>query len=305
MQLAQIQRIVFNEPWAIMADQLAVIDSVVRARLDGGRVAFDAEEFKPTEEQAQRRQTRRVSGGVAVLPLMGVLAHRMNMITDASGGTSMQKFGQQFDELVNDDSIGAIVLDVDSPGGTVAGTDELADKMFAARGRKPVIAVANTLMASAAYWIGTAADEVVITPSGDVGSVGVAAVHISTAEADKMAGIETTVLTSGKFKGEDNPFEPLTDEARENIQERLDAEHDRFVAAVARHRGVSASVVRSKFGQGRVLQAEPALAAGMVDRIDTFENVLAGLMGRGAKPSGRPGRRATLQRRSKQRARAW
>ena len=305
MQLAQIQRVVFNEPWAIMADRLAVIDRVVRRRIAGDHLVFEALEFKPTEEQAARRQPRRVSGGVAVLPLMGVLAHRMNMITDASGGTSMQKFGQQFDELVNDDSIGAVVLDVDSPGGTVAGTDELADKVFAARGRKPVVAVANTLMASAAYWIATAADEVVITPSGDVGSIGVLMLHISEAEADKIAGIETTLLTSGRFKGEGNPFEALSDADREAFQERIDAEHDRFVAAVARHRSVSASVVRSKFGQGRTLLAEPALAAGMVDRIDTFENVLAGLMGRAAKPSGRPGRRATLQRWSKQRARAW
>jgi len=167
-----------------------------------------------------------------------------------------------------------VVLDVDSPGGAVNGVEELADEMLRARGQKPVVAVANTLAASAAYWIATAADEVVVTPSGEVGSIGVFAVHEDFSAALEAAGIRVSLVSAGKYKMEGNPYEPLGDEGRAALQERVDDYYGMFVGAVARGRGVAAKDVREGFGQGRLVGARQAVELGMADRVATLDETL-------------------------------
>jgi signal peptide peptidase SppA len=196
--------------------------------------------------------------------------------------------GSMLDQAVADPTIGAIILDVDSPGGSVAGVTELSSKIFNARGKKPIIAISNSLMASAAFWIASAADEIVVTPSADIGSVGVIGVHTDTSEADEKAGIKTTFVTAGKFKGEGAM--PLTDEGLSAMQERVNEFHDMFVTDLARNRGVSENKVRNDFGQGRVMGASAAIANKLADRIGTFEQVVEDIQ----KPSKRRNTRAQL-----------
>jgi signal peptide peptidase SppA len=222
---------------------------------------------------------KNVSGSVAVLPLMGTVCNRIGSMDEASGGVSTERFGQMFDEAMANDKIGAIVIDVNSPGGSVFGVTELSQKIFDARGQKPVVAVANSLMASAAFWIGSAADEIVATPSAEVGSVGVIAVHIDQEKALENNGLKATVVKSSKFKGEANSFESLSDEAHAQLQSQVDKIDDMFVADLARNRGVTAAEVRGGFGQGRTMLATEAMAAGLVDRIATMEQVIARLQG--------------------------
>jgi signal peptide peptidase SppA len=164
----------------------------------------------------------------------------------------------------------------------VYGAPELAEKIFTARGRKPIVAVANPLMASGAYWIAAAADRVVSTPSGDVGSVGVIAEHVDLSQAHDREGAKVTIIRSQKapYKGEASDASPLSDEARQNMQARADAIHSRFVADLARFRGVSVEHVNEHFGKGRVVDAKAALHAGMVDRIGTLQEI-AGKMAAG------------------------
>ncbi|MFW6030992.1 MAG: phage major capsid protein [Myxococcota bacterium] len=212
-----------------------------------------------------------------MLPLFGVIGHRMGSFDDISGGTSTERFVARLDELLADDQIETIVLDVDSPGGTVFGVPEAAERLFDARGEKRVIAVANAQMASAAYHIGAAADEVVVTPSGEVGSIGVFAIHTEISRAEEEAGITRTILRAGEFKAEANPHEPLTDEARDHIQESVDDFYGLFVDAVARYRGTTPAAVRRGYGRGRALTAQRALEAGLVDRVASLDEVLADL----------------------------
>jgi len=170
--------------------------------------------------------------------------------------------------------IGSVIIEVDSPGGTVSGVDELAMEIFKARGTKPVIAQVNSMMASAAFWIGAAADEIVITPGGEMGSVGCYGMHVDFSEADAKAGVKTTLISAGKFKTEGNQFEPLSDEARAGFQKRIDEVYGMFVASLARSRGVSAATVRNGFGEGRMVGAKQALELGMADRIGTMQDTL-------------------------------
>jgi signal peptide peptidase SppA len=227
-----------------------------------------------------RGRPPRIKGSVAALALHGPIAQRRDIFMDFFGGTSTEEFGAELDRLMADSTIGAVVFDVDSPGGSVAGVQELADKIYAYRGTKPMIAVADSEAASAAYWIASAADEVVVTPSGEVGSIGVVAIHADSSEALAQAGLKLTIVSAGKYKAEGNPYEPLDDEARDYVQSRVDEYYADFVKAVARNRGTTASAVRGGYGEGRMVGAKDAVKMGMADRIATFDTVVAGLRAR-------------------------
>ncbi len=275
MDKSYVLRAFIETPWAILPHRLAVLEEIVIRHVAGEKL--DAEEVETRIHGAKRPAERRV-GSVAVLPLFGTIFPRANMMTDVSGATSAEQFGNQFMELVKDPEIGAIVLDVNSPGGNVLGIDEVSQKIYKARGQKPVIAVANHLMASAAYWIGTAADEIVISPSGEVGSIGVFSVHEDISKALEQDGIKLTLISKGKYKVEGNPYEPLGTEAQAAIQERVSEYYDAFIKSVARNRGVKPAQVRNGFGEGRVVGARQAIDLFMADRVGTLEETINRLL---------------------------
>ena len=270
--------LLFNTPWAILPEKLQAMTELLQLRLQG--VTFTAEEIRArVGEAAQGGAMPMMSGSVAVLPLRGVISQRANMITQSSGGTSAEAFGKAFKGAIESDSVKAVVLDIDSPGGSVHGTAELADLIFEARGRKPIVAVANSQGASGAYFIGSQADEFVSIPTGLVGSIGVFTEHVDRSRAEEMAGLKTTLIYAGKFKVEGNTHEPLSTAGRQHAQELADSFYEMFVGAVARGRNVTAEAVRNGFGQGRMLGSKAALAAGMIDRIATLEEVVTQLGG--------------------------
>lgn len=259
------------EPWAILPQNLAVIVEVVTRHFAGDKL--DAEEVQMRINGAKRPSDRNI-GNVAVLPLFGTIFPRANLFTETSGGTSAEIYGKAFDELVKNPDIGAIVLDVDSPGGQVSGVEELSKKIFSARGTKPIVAVANHLAASAAYWIATAADELVVTPSAEVGSIGVFTLHEDISKSLEVEGVKITLISEGKFKTEGNPYEPLSEEAHQAIRERVAEYYESFIKAVARNRGVKTADVRNGFGEGRVVGAQQAVQLGMADRIATLDETI-------------------------------
>ena len=257
-------RAITADPWAITPDKLAALCEFINAKLSGADIRYEA------AVAPEQRRTR----DIAVLPLFGVLAHRANMVTNASGGTSLQKFSRDLSALANDPNIGAIIIDIDSPGGSVTGLEETAAQIAEAVKRKTVIAHANAMAASGAYWLGSQSSELWITPSGQVGSIGVLAMHQDVSQAFESKGVKTTFITAGRYKAEGAPEQPLTEEARDYMQERVDQYYDSFVKAVARGRHVSEKEVRNGFGQGRAVGAQQALRSGMVDGIGTLENVV-------------------------------
>lgn len=311
MRYPRIYAAVFDSPWAIQLTKLEAIIELIEFKAAGGMYSADEirvrTQFSPEErdrlraewEQAQLGSdpgririlsendartsesgapVRRV-GTIAVLPIAGVIAHRISSVNQLSGpgGTSTEGLGQQFDAVIADPDVVAVVFDVDSPGGSVFGVQELADKIHAARGTKPIVAVSNALAASAGYWLASAADEVVVTPSGEVGSIGVYGLHQDVSRAADAAGYTHTFISAGRYKVEGNSFEPLGDEARAAMQGRVDDYYRAFTSAVARGRGVSAVDVRNGFGEGRVVGAQQAVKLGMADRVATLDETIARL----------------------------
>src|SRR5262249_39956041 len=174
-------------------------------------------------------------------------------------------------------------FDVDSPGGNVAGATEFAREVLAARAKKTVVAHANYLLASAAYWAMSGATEIVASPSAQVGAIGVLTLHNDISKMLEQMGIKREVLSAGKFKGEGMDGGPLSTEARAHIQDLIDGAYGRFIGDVAKGRGVTPADVRNGFGQGRALAVEAALATGLIDRVATLQDTLARV---GASPTG-------------------
>ena len=239
------------------------------------------------EDAINRRATKfkNVKGKVVLIPLHGYISHRPTIYSALGLETSSETFGGWIEDLINNSDVGAIVIDVDSPGGTVAGLTGVTDKIYSLRGKKPIIAVVNDLMASAAYFIGSAANEIVADPDSLTGSIGTIGVHADYSVALERAGIKVTVVKAGKFKDEGNPYMPLSDEAKEDWQNMINQYYENFVSAVARNRGLAESKVKSEFGDGRVLKASKAKSVGMIDRVATMEQVISDLVPKGKSKS--------------------
>ena len=223
---------------------------------------------------AQGNQAERAA--VAIVSVTGALSARgyRSFFGAVEGMASLRA---RLGAAARDPNVSAIVLDIDSPGGTVAGTSETAAAVAAARAAKPVVAVANGLAASAAYWIGSQATEFVMAPNALAGSVGVISVHLNWAKAAAEAGVEPTIVRSGARKAEGHPWGPLDDTARAAMQARVDEAFASFVDAVAAGRGMSAKAARERFGDGRILGADEAVSTGLADRVATLDAVVADL----------------------------
>jgi len=278
----------YGRSWAILPAEL----ESYAEKLSGAWM--DAETAERVQSLYAARSIGQTVGSVALLPLHGPITKRYGLMSYLFGGTSSDAFGQAFDAAIRNPQVSHIVIDVDSPGGTVSGATELATKIRNARGQKPITAAVNSMAASAAYWVASAADSVMVTPSGEVGSIGVFAIHADYSAAMEREGIKHTIIVSGgsPHKVEGNPYEPITEDAIQDTQASIDASFDSFVSDVAKNRGVSAKVVRETYGKGRMLSARDAASVGMVDGIATLEGVLS----RSPKTN-RSGRRASMLRR--------
>lgn len=275
MKHSYILQAFLETPWAILPEKMMLLEEVIMRHVSGDKLSAEEILARTAINQPQQRQVQTV----AVLPMFGTIFPRAHLVESMSGGVSAERFGAQLKALIEDPKIDAVVLDVDSPGGSVPGIDELSSQIFQARGAKPIIAVANHTMASAAYYIASAADEIVVAPSGKVGSIGVFAVHQDISKKLETDGIKLSMISKGKYKLEGNPYEPLSEEARAVIQDSVNAAYDAFVESVARNRGVKVSAVRNGFGEGRMVSASQAVEMGMADRVDTLEGTINRMLG--------------------------
>jgi signal peptide peptidase SppA len=276
MKYLNILTAFFGEPWAIAEEKYRQIRSLLLLRARGEHVPPDQIEIAAA---ANRRASYSTVGRVAVIPIMGVIAPRVSLAEESSGGVGAETIGQQIDAAAADKQVGKIVLHIDSPGGSVFGVRELADKILKAREVKKIIAVADPVAQSAAYWIGSQATEFYVTPSGMVGSVGVIIEHADLSKAQEAEGIKTTLVTAGEYKAEWHPAAPLSDEAHAELQRIANSYYDMFTNAVAKGRGVTQAQVRESYGKGRSVLAADAKTAGMVDGVATLEAVLRRVAG--------------------------
>jgi ClpP class serine protease len=270
MRLLRVLSAFASTPWALELGRLQALAQLLeRADAEAEVQAF-----------AEARSDRPSSGGtgakqnVAVIPVYGVIAHRAHMVQDicGPGGTSTEMLTAAINAAVDDPTVRSIVLDVDSPGGSVFGVLEVADAIYQAREKKPIAAVANATAASAAYWIASAAHEIFVTPSGMVGSIGVFGQHVDTSKPTRPPARwspRSRPASTRPRAWARSPTTPAT-----HMQSMIDGYYTQFVKAVARNRGVSVDAVRNGYGQGRTLTAGPAKDAGMVDGIATLDEVI-------------------------------
>jgi len=266
---------ILNSPWAIQPDKLIEIRGIYATHLRGEKIDIAAVEKRLGQPLDNQPQGYDIIDGVAVLPIEGVIAKRANLFTQISGGASTQLVMRDLQSALADPAVHSIILSIDSPGGTVDGTQALADAVLAGRDIKPIVTLADGAMASAAYWIGSAASAAYIADSTTlVGSIGVVATHTDISQAEAQRGIKTTEVYAGQYKRIASQYGPLTDAGRQTIQEQVDYTYSLFVGAVAKQRGVSEETVLKDMADGRVFIGQQAIDAGLVDGVSTLQDLV-------------------------------
>ena len=269
---------IITAPWAIVPEKLLEIRAIYAAHSRGEKIDFAAVEARLGRPLANDPQGYQIHSGVAVIPVSGVIAKRMNMMSQISGGASTQLIERDIKAALADPNVNSILLHIDSPGGTVDGTQTLADTVRAAREQKPVLAFADGMMASAAYWIGSAASEIVsASDTTQIGSIGVVTTHRDISKAEESAGIKTTEISAGKYKRLASQYAPLSAEGADLLQGQVDQLYTIFVDAVATNRNTTPDQVLADMADGRVFLSREAMQRGMIDRIASLETTILNL----------------------------
>ncbi|MGY4259747.1 signal peptide peptidase SppA [Bradyrhizobium sp. USDA 4516] len=255
--------------------QLTSIDALVALEVSALADCLARAEQRQAAAAAVAAQASSSAGKIALVSVAGGLTPRGSWF-----GSSLSSIAAQVTRAADDQDVAGIILDVDSPGGTVAGTVEAANAVAAAAAKKPVVAIANTLMGSAAYWLGSQGTELVMAPSADVGSIGAMIMHQDISGWLDQVGLKMTIVRSEQspLKNEAHPFAPLSDDAKAYLQGRANEAGADFIKAVASGRRVTQTKVREEFGQGRMVGAREAVARGMADRIATLDQVISGML---------------------------
>jgi len=271
--MKKINELFFLRPWLIKEDILNVMVEVLERRIKGEKLS---EEDLAARVGSDKREngSYEVINGIARIPIYGVIAKRMNMVNNISQprGTSVEEIKGDFLNALNDSKVTKILLDVDSPGGSVDGIDELSELIFNSRGKKPIMAYGDGQMCSAAYYIASAADQVYASKSSEVGSIGVYTVIRDLSVAEHNAGIKTEIIKAGRYKAAGHPSKGiLSDEERQAYQEEVNAYYDLFVEAIGRNRSLTKDRVLN-IADGKVLIGKKALNSGLIDGIDSLDS---------------------------------
>jgi capsid assembly protease len=258
---------VYSHRWAVTPEYLETIISVAnRENVRDAVVSTNGEKLTGTRTVANR-------DGVAVIPVIGVIFPRAGLFTEMSGGAAISTLATDFQAALENPNIDSIVLNIDSPGGEVTGVSEFSNMIYSARGVKPVTAYVMGMGCSAAYWIASAADRVVVDATAEVGSIGVIAAYQDAREKDAKSGVKTHEIVSSVSPNK-RP-DPATPEGRGQIQAIVDDLGALFVGAVARNRGTTAEVVASEFGKGGVFVGASAVKQGLADEVGSLEQVIS------------------------------
>ncbi|MEW5727229.1 MAG: S49 family peptidase [Pseudomonadota bacterium] len=260
----------YGTPLLLARSKLDVILGALAPRLAGHGTFLDAD-APPSAELAV------TPDGIAIVPVVGTLVSRSGYLGAASGLTAYSDIAESIEAAATDPGIRAILLDVDSSGGEVGGLFDLVDHIQAIRSQcgKPIWAVADEAALSAAYAIACTADRLYVTQTGEVGSIGVVAVHRDESGADTQAGLAWTFVHAGACKVDGNPHQPLSDSARASLQADVDSLYGRFVDLVAKCRKASPGVIRAT--EATVYRGNQAVAAGLADKVGTLRVALADL----------------------------
>lgn len=258
----------FHQSWAIKPAMLQPLAEAYTSSI-GEACFLDVRSTPPVLSPSVAYELR---DGVAIIRLHGVLLRHEPSWSRLFDVTSTAFTGERLRLALNDSSVRAIVLAVHSPGGTVDGTQELARQVYAARRSKPIVAYAEGLMASAAYWIGAAADQVYISSeTTELGSIGVVATHVDISRAEDARGLKTTEIVAGQYKRVTSMYQPLSQIGRSTLQEQVNQVYSVFVNDLATFRRATPETVIRSMADGRIFLGRSAIAAGLADGKTTLD----------------------------------
>ncbi|GJH14977.1 S49 family peptidase [Caballeronia novacaledonica] len=250
---------------AARADRLGIGSMV---RLDGSGIvpmAMEDDEYGFAEPGRTPRAGYDNVGGIAIVEVQGTLVQKLGSLRPYSGMTGYDGIRQNLLMALDDPDVSAIVLDVDSPGGEVAGCFDLVDMIYGARGSKPIWSILNESAYSAAYAIASAADRIIVPRTGGVGSIGVICAHVDLSEALSKAGMKVTFIAYGDYKADGHSEIPLAPDALARFQADINTMGELFVETVARNRNIAAATVRDT--QAATFMGAKGVALGLADEV--------------------------------------
>jgi signal peptide peptidase SppA len=252
--------------WFITDTKAEVIGAVV-SKIFSGEVQANMALLAPSKIDIK------TTGGVAVVKLHGTMGKHLK--SASSGGVSTDEFRATIERLKSDDSVGAVVLDIDSPGGSVHGVEQAAAAVRALRQSKPVYAIANDTMASAAYYIGSAATKVFVQPTSIVGSVGTLAMGMSLSRKLEREGVDVHIVKSGSLKAINNEAEPIDNGRVPHLEKNVNFYNSQFQRAVRLNRPHLTDENMETIATGDTFNADESVQVGLADGIATLDEVIA------------------------------
>jgi signal peptide peptidase SppA len=280
----------YGQPLLLQAEKAAVIEAVLCRHEQGEKVdavSADKQELSPhAAAYAASRFSDKpyavTDAGVAVIPITGTLVYRGSQLDSMSGLTSYSLIEKLANTAAADADVKGILFDLSTPGGQADGVFDLGTSIRAIQ--KPKIAVANSLALSAGYALAAAADKVIVTSTGRVGSIGVIALHVDQSQKNAKAGLAYTAIHAGAKKNHGTPHAPLAEPARADMQATVDGLYTQFVDYVSQMRGISADAVRAQ--EAGVYSGQQAVDAGLADAVMSFNDSLAEFEAQVSKPAG-------------------
>jgi ClpP class serine protease len=276
---------IYDHRWAITPNALETIIQIasrenvlenVEAHYDQNYKVFHGVEPQAIQavqgEPLAGARSATLRGNVAIIPVLGPIFPRSNLFTSFSGATSIETLSKDLRVALDSDEVESIVLNIDSPGGEITGVSEFSDMLYDARNKKRILSYVYGMGASAAYWMGSSASEMVMSATAEVGSIGVVAAYRDTSERDAKLGIKSIEIVSSVSPNK-RP-DVATAEGHAQIQRIVDELADIFVASVARNRDTGTDDVLSNFGKGGMLVGTKAVEAGLADGVSSLEAVI-------------------------------
>ena len=263
---------IFDTPLLIAPQKLEVILAALAPRLGLEAPPISA---AISVERASRKPYEVTPDGIAIIPVEGTLVHKTRGIDALSGLRSYVDIQQEIEDAATDPAIKGILLEIDSPGGEVAGAFDVADTVYSARATKPLIAVANNDAFSAAYLLASAAQRIYVSRTSGVGSVGVIVSHLDLSGNDEKMGYRYSIVSAGARKADFNPHAPLSEEAKSVLEGEIARTYGLLVNTVARNRGLPEAAVRGT--EAGLFFGSDALNVKFADRLGTRQDALADL----------------------------
>lgn len=274
--MSRLSSFFVDQRWAMRYETLMALSEIVRRHVAEIRLSADDIEKVIARGKSDGDRKYEVTGGVAIIPIEGTISRYSSMVGDLSvgRGASVDRIRSMLNQAIGDSDVVSIVLNVNSPGGSSTGISDLADDIYRARAKKPILAFVDGMAASGAYWLASQADKIYGGSTAEVGSIGVYAVLYDESKAAANEGVKPVVVRAGDLKAIGVPGDVITDMQIAEVQKSIDAIYWEFVASVARGRGVANDAIVA-LAHGGTETGKAAVEAGLIDGVMSFEDVLS------------------------------